>query len=240
MRVQAAVSAWRLTDRGIAVAGRVRALRPGQLVVLGALVASIAVPTVFYGHERARRLELQRAYRTLTTGSTAEISVLRRQMGDLIAEQAELRELLFDAGYAVYSENELAIPVVATGYSSTVIETDDTPFITAWNTPTRDGVLALSRDLLRRYTPAAPFDFGDTVVITGIGEFMVEDSMHPRWRRRVDIWFASRTEAFRFGRREVILRATFEDRSRARETALFYTEPLGVAVGPGATGGAAP
>jgi len=237
-RIEIAVRAWRLVDGGSAVVFRVRAMRLGQLVVLASVAAAIVVPTFLYSLERARRQEIGRAYLRLSTASTAEIAVLRRQMGDLIGEQAELRELLLDAGYAVYSENELAIPVVATGYSSSVIETDDTPFITAWNTPTRDGVLALSRDLLRRYTPAAPFDFGDIVVISGIGEFVVEDSMHPRWRRRADIWFASRTEAFSFGRREVILRATFEDHKRAQETALYYTDPLDVEVAAGSGSGA--
>ena len=35
-------------------------------------------------------------------------------------------------------------------------ETDDTPFLTAMCTVTAPGVIALSRDLLRTFTPGAP------------------------------------------------------------------------------------
>jgi 3D (Asp-Asp-Asp) domain-containing protein len=90
-------------------------------------------------------------------------------------------------------------------YTSRACETDDTPFITAANTATRPGVLALSRDLLKRYTPGAPFDFGDIVHINGMGDFVVEDSMNGRWQRRADIWFESVADARHFGRRVAVM-----------------------------------
>ena len=49
----------------------------------------------------------------------------------------------------------------------------------------------------------APFDFGDYVMIPGVGVFIVEDTMHARWRNRGDIWFADRATALRWGRRRV-------------------------------------
>jgi 3D (Asp-Asp-Asp) domain-containing protein len=91
--------------------------------------------------------------------------------------------------------------VVVTGYTSSPHETDSTPFLTASMTRVRSGCLALSRDLLRSFTPGAPFDFGDWVVIPGVGLFIVEDTMNERWTNRADIWFADRREALRWGRR---------------------------------------
>jgi 3D (Asp-Asp-Asp) domain-containing protein len=93
--------------------------------------------------------------------------------------------------------------IVLTGYTSSRRETDSTPFLTASMTRTRQGCLALSRDLLRTFTPDAPYDFGDYVLIPGVGVFIVEDTMHARWRNRGDIWFADRAAALRWGRRRV-------------------------------------
>ncbi len=92
--------------------------------------------------------------------------------------------------------------VVVTGYTSCPRETDSTPFITASMTRVRPGCLALSRDLLRTFTRGAPFDFGDWVVLPGVGVFIVEDTMNARWRGRADIWFHERHDALHWGRRQ--------------------------------------
>ena len=96
-------------------------------------------------------------------------------------------------------------PVTVTAYSSTRDQTDSTPFVTASNTRVRPGIVALSRDLLREFTPGAPFSYGDRVEIEGVGTFLVEDTMHKRYEKRVDIWFASRAAARRWGRRDLTL-----------------------------------
>lgn len=96
--------------------------------------------------------------------------------------------------------------VIVTGYSSTPGQTDSTPFITAWNTTVQDGVIALSRDLLKRYTLGAPFAYGDIVEVEGLGVFTVEDTMNRRWTNRADIWFPTRAAAKRFGARELLLK----------------------------------
>jgi 3D (Asp-Asp-Asp) domain-containing protein len=228
-RVQLKLAAWHVPDH---IAAWAQSVRPSRLVLIGVLATAILLPTSLYLQERARRHELGRAYRNLSHDSTAEITTLRTTMGNLMAEQAELKHLLLDAGYAVHSDSELWVAMTATGYSSSVIETDDTPFITASNTRTRTGIVAMSRDMLRRYSPDAPFSFGDVVHISGIGDFVVEDSMNQRWRRRVDVWFPSRTAAFQFGRRRVIVRAPLADDELA---SYEYSLPVNLAGGPGAS-----
>jgi 3D (Asp-Asp-Asp) domain-containing protein len=102
------------------------------------------------------------------------------------------------------------IRVIATAYTSEVGQTDESPLVTAMNTEVREGVIALSQDLLRSFTPGAPFDFGDVVEAKGIGRFQVEDTMHPRWQKRADIWFPTRADAMRWGSRHVLLKRVTE------------------------------
>lgn len=86
-----------------------------------------------------------------------------------------------------------AIQVQATGYSSTTDQTDSTPFTTSTGARVRLGVLAVSQDLL----PLLPY--GTTI-------FTVLDTMHPRMKRTLDIWFPTRAEALKWGRRSLDLR----------------------------------
>ncbi len=195
---------WAVPER---LAGAARAFTPARAARVAVVALAVATPAALLMREHARAEQYRRALRDLAFSSGAEVATLRRTMGRLLDEQAQLRDLLLDAGYAVYSDGEFAVVLAATGYSSSVRETDDSPHITASNTHTRTGIVAMSRDLLRRYNPEAPFAFGDVVHISGLGDFVVEDSMHPRWRRRVDVWFPSRREAMRFGRRRVLVRS---------------------------------
>lgn len=84
------------------------------------------------------------------------------------------------------------INVVATAYSSTVWETDDTPFTTAAGTKVKDGIIA--NNMLPFGTKIRiPELYGDKV-------FTVEDRMN--WKKgnyQIDIWFASHLEAKEFG-----------------------------------------
>lgn len=80
---------------------------------------------------------------------------------------------------------------VLTAYSSTPDQTDDTPFITAFGTKVRDGLIAAN--FLQRGTKVRiPALFGEKI-------FTVEDRMHQRFTSRVDIWFPSRASAKEFG-----------------------------------------
>lgn len=92
-----------------------------------------------------------------------------------------------DAGVATY--------VTVTSYSSTIDQTDDTPYITAWGTFVRDGVVAAN------FLPLGtrirmPDYFGDKV-------FIVEDRMNERYWRRIDIWQSTRDEAKQWGIKRV-------------------------------------
>jgi len=84
------------------------------------------------------------------------------------------------------------IRVVITGYSSTLWETDDDPYITAAGTWVREGVIASNW-----------FPFGTKVRIPelfGDRIFVVEDRMS--WTKgnyHVDVWFPSYWEALNFG-----------------------------------------
>jgi len=82
--------------------------------------------------------------------------------------------------------------VLTTAYSSTVWQTDDTPFITASGSYVRDGIVA--NNMLAFGTKIRfPEIYGDKI-------FVVEDRMH--WRKSpyyVDIWFPSYYEAKNFG-----------------------------------------
>ena len=80
-----------------------------------------------------------------------------------------------------------------TAYSSSVDETDSTPFITASGSKARDGVVA-SNDLPLGTRVRVPGVFGGRV-------FTVEDRMHRRYtsRKYLDFWMPSKQEALRFG-----------------------------------------
>lgn len=85
--------------------------------------------------------------------------------------------------------------VTATAYSSSVDETDDTPFITARGTYVRDGIIA-TNFLPFGTAVKIPDLFGDKI-------FVVEDRMNRRYTDRIDLWFPSKSSALRFGVRTV-------------------------------------
>lgn len=84
------------------------------------------------------------------------------------------------------------IPVVVTAYSSSVWETDDTPYLTAASTQARDGIIA--SNLLPFGTKIKiPEYFGSKI-------FVVEDRMNARVSDfAIDVWFPSHSQAEQFG-----------------------------------------
>ncbi len=85
--------------------------------------------------------------------------------------------------------------VMASAYSSTPDQTDNTPFITAWGTQVRDGIVATN------FLP-----FGTLIKIPelyGDKTFVVEDRMNRRYTYKIDIWFPERELAKVFGNKKV-------------------------------------
>lgn len=85
------------------------------------------------------------------------------------------------------------LEVLATGYSSTVDQTDSSPFITASGKNVGDGILAAN------FLPFGtrikiPEVFGDKL-------FVVEDRMNSRYNGKniIDVWFSERQTALEFG-----------------------------------------
>ncbi|UCG50392.1 MAG: 3D domain-containing protein [Candidatus Latescibacterota bacterium] len=186
-------------------------ITPVRVVLAIVLAALVITPTMLYFVERTHHIETRAAFRALSVASASESTFLRSSLRELLDEQARLTSFLLESGNTVYSGDKVYVKVVATGYSSSIFETDATPFTTAANTQTRLGILALSRDLLSEFTPGAPFSFGDRVHLSGLGDFLVEDVMNARWSNRADVWFPSRGDALCFGARNVYLSRTLAE-----------------------------
>ena len=95
--------------------------------------------------------------------------------------------------------------VTATAYTSHGNQTDDTPFLAAWNNRLRPGmrIIAVSRDLLTRFGMRN----GTKVRISGLrGFYRVRDKMNKRYKKRIDIYMGlNLRKALRWGRRSVVI-----------------------------------
>jgi 3D (Asp-Asp-Asp) domain-containing protein len=108
--------------------------------------------------------------------------------------------------------------VRSTAYNSTFGQTDSSPFQTSTGARTRFGIVALSRDLLRR------IPYGSRVLLEDMGSwaqgrgrgkynailsrvlFVVEDTMHARKTATVDVWFPAHHQAVQWGVRRMRIR----------------------------------
>ena len=82
--------------------------------------------------------------------------------------------------------------MTVTAYSSSVWQTDDTPFITANGTQVKDGIVA-NNFLAFGTKVRIPELYGNKI-------FVVEDRMHQRvGNYHIDIWFPTYEEALNFG-----------------------------------------
>jgi len=95
--------------------------------------------------------------------------------------------------------------VTATAYTSHGNQTDDTPFLAAWNNRLRPGmkIIAVSRDLLTRFGMRN----GTKVRIGGLrGFYRVRDKMNKRYKKRIDIYMGlNLRKALKWGRRSVVI-----------------------------------
>jgi 3D (Asp-Asp-Asp) domain-containing protein len=94
------------------------------------------------------------------------------------------------------TEEDLAVTVTA--YSPTEEECDEDPYTTAYQKPVKEGTIAISRDLEEEFG----WRLGDRIHIKGLGVFEVWDRMHPKWKKRVDVFFHDTEKAVSFGVRQ--------------------------------------
>ncbi len=81
---------------------------------------------------------------------------------------------------------------------------------TAIGTRIRPGIVAVSRDLLK-----SGWNFGDKVHIEGLGVFTIEDTMHQRHHRSIDVAVPDRKAAEKIGKRRAIVVTLLEGRPEA-------------------------
>jgi LysM repeat protein len=95
--------------------------------------------------------------------------------------------------------------VTATAYTSHANQTDDTPFLAAWNNRLVPGEksIAVSRDLLSRFGMRN----GTKVRISGLrGYYEVRDKMNKRYKKRIDIYMGlDLKKALKWGKRSVVI-----------------------------------
>jgi|GEM_PF-1167936 len=116
-------------------------------------------------------------------------------------------------------ERENVLKVTATAYTSTVCQTDRTPYLAAWNNRLKPSVksIAVSRDLL-----ALGLTNGSKVRIDGYKHnYTVLDKMNKRWKKKIDIYMdCDRRRAIKWGKRTVTIRWDKTEEEIAEEVIL--------------------
>lgn len=177
---------WRL-PRGVRAAAVILSLAGliGGVRVLDAQIAGIAEPTATLG----------------VVPESLEVSNLEPQVLQRVAPSSEPTAMIVE--HPPKGDSHRFVMVTVTGYTSGHRDADGP--LTAVSRQPRPGTIALSRDLLRNFTPGAPFSFGDRVLVPGMGIYVVEDTMHPRWTHKADIWFDDGATARKWGNRDVYI-----------------------------------
>lgn len=120
-------------------------------------------------------------------------------------------------------EKEHVLKVTATAYTSTVCQTDRTPYLAAWNNRLKPSVksIAVSRDLL-----ALGLTNGAKVRIDGYKHnYTVLDKMNKRWKKKIDIYMGcDRRRALRWGKQTVTIRWDKTEEEIANEVILQQEE----------------
>lgn len=112
----------------------------------------------------------------------------------LFSQKEPALELRNDLVHKIESDRCLSLLTSATVtvYHPEESQTDDTPYISASGRFVYEGQVALSRDLFKK-----GIKYGDKVEIEGLGEFVVEDKMNPRFKDSIDIFSFDRNKGFK-------------------------------------------
>ena len=76
--------------------------------------------------------------------------------------------------------------LTVTSYRSVPSQTDNSPWTTSNGERVNEHGVAISQDLHRLW--GGTLDYGDIVYIEGYGFKVVNDVMHPRMKKHIDIW----------------------------------------------------
>lgn len=126
------------------------------------------------------------------------IGVLGIKGGDFFDRKSLRFESLTTINESEMSNPKPDLAVTVTAYSPTEQECDEDPYITAYQKQVKEGTIAISRDLEEELG----WGIGDKVYLAGLGVFEVWDRMHPRWKKKVDIFFHDTEKAVSFGVRQ--------------------------------------
>jgi len=130
--------------------------------------------------------------RDVTIGENTFLLTVSSQTINALNEEIEMLREIIDT----HVEDKLVADVTATGYTNAPDECDEDPDSTALGPkPNKFMTVAVSRDL--------SYLLNHCIYIEGIGYKHVTDRMHPQWTKRIDVFFGSKADAFRFGKREL-------------------------------------
>lgn len=88
--------------------------------------------------------------------------------------------------------------ITVTSYNNHENQTDDTPNITATSRPVREGMVAVSRDFIVNNW----VKYGDLIYIDCFNKwYVVEDTMNPRFEKRLDIFLFDKAESLKINKK---------------------------------------
>ena len=194
--------------RVLALLFRVHVTAPLAALVLGLLVAPIALATPALPSSAVASQAVKAA---LSVPVKAAATVKPVSPTKPVSAAAARAQGVTRASSSALRSTGRSATVHSTAYNSTRGQTDSTPFVTATGTRVRSGVVALSRDLLGR------FPYGTRLSIEDLSGrysgylrgrvFVVEDTMNVRIGNTIDLWMGSRGEALSWGSRNVRITA---------------------------------
>jgi 3D (Asp-Asp-Asp) domain-containing protein len=162
----------------------------GLVIIISVILGAIYyVPKIVDG--------LNNCFSGICSSKVSQLNTKIHELEERTSKDHALLEKVFSTkvkGKPVYS-----LPVTATGYSAREEECDGTPEYTASMTPSRVGVIAVSKDL----EDEIGLKMGQMVLIEGMGTFRIEDRMNKRWKRRIDIMHGNQKAALLFGKKDV-------------------------------------
>ena len=84
--------------------------------------------------------------------------------------------------------------VTVTSYNNHANQTDDTPNITSTLRPVREGIVAVSKDFLNNNWAK----YGDLIYVDCFNKwYIIEDTMNPRFEKRIDIFLFDKQESLK-------------------------------------------